>query len=269
MTFADASLTLRARTSDDTDRADLAAGAAALFDLFLKREHEFGFSPEVVVDYPDLTAGPDSSFLADAPAYVENRIATEEATGGPISQVVILTTYADVVGPALAAAGWAGHQIDMPAGPDHTWTYRQDRTGTGRTLYIEAVNEADEKLRPDFLLELTDDRGRLRGGAWGSIHARDGDRYAYIATMTLDAGLPPGTGTRLGEALNQTLVGAGVVAAHLGTQTAGPFYERLGFRITHILVPALRIRSGEDGAQVATDLVMMERRLTPAGPGLR
>lgn len=262
MTFADAGLTLRARTSDDTDRADLAAGAAALFDLFLKREHAFGFNPEVVVDYPDLTFGPDSSFLADTLAYVEDRIATEEASGGPISQVVILTTYADMVGPALAAAGWDGRQIDMPAGPDHTWTYRQDRTDSGRTLYIEAVNEADEKLRPDFLLELTDDQGRLRGGAWGSIHARDGDRYAYIATMTLDAGLPPGTGTRLGQALHQVLAGAGVIAAHLGTQTAGPFYERLGFRITHTLVPALRVREGEGGGRVTTDLVMMERHLS-------
>jgi GNAT superfamily N-acetyltransferase len=261
MTFADAGLTLRVRTSDDTDRAELAAGAAAVFDLFLKREPEFGFNPAVQVDYPDLTAGADSPFLADAIAYVEGRIAALEAQGETVARVVILTTYDDKVGASLREVGWVGQAIDMPAGPDGTWTWRLDRAGEGRTLYIEAVNEADEKLRPDFLLELTDDQGRLRGGAWGSIHARDGVRYAYIATMTLDVGLKPGVGTRLGEALEATLRQAGVVAVHLGTQTAGPFYERLGFRITHRVLPELRVRTGEDGARVTTDLVMMERRL--------
>ncbi len=261
MTFADAGLSLRTRTSDDTDRADLASGAASLFDLFLRREPEFGFNPQVVVDYPDLAAGPDSAFLIDTRAYVEGRIAGLEAEGAAIARVVVLTTYGEVVGPALTAAGWVASQIDMPAGPDGTWTYRKDLRAEGRTLYIEAVNEADEKLRPDFLLELTDDQGRLRGGAWGSIHERDGVRYAYVATMTLDVGLKPGVGTRLAEALNQTLIEAGVVAAHLGTQTAGPFYERLGFRVTHRVLPELRVRTDEDGARVTTDLVMMERLL--------
>ncbi|MBN8553344.1 MAG: GNAT family N-acetyltransferase [Caulobacterales bacterium] len=259
--FADAGLTLRARTSDDTDRAELAAGTVALFDLFLRREHEFGFNPDVVVEYPDLEPGPEAPFLAGVVAYVEGRIAELEASGPPIARVVILTTYGPLVGPALQGAGWDAEHIDMPAGPDGTWTYRKDLRAEGRTLYIEAVNEADEKLRPDFLLELTDDQGRLRGGAWGAIHDRDGARYAYIATMTLDVGLKPGVGTRLGEALHQTLAEAGVVAAHLGTQTAGPFYERLGFRITHRVLPELRVRTGEDGARVTTDLVMMERRL--------
>jgi len=259
--FTDVDLRLTVRTSDAVDRSELAGGAASLFDLFLKREPEFGFNPQVVVDYPDLAAGPDSAFLIDTRAYVEDRIAGLEAEGAAIARVVILTTYGPVVGPALEAAGWAAEHIDMPAGPDGTWTYRKDLRTEGRTLYIEAVNEADEKLRPDFLLELTDDQGRLRGGAWGSIHERDGVRYAYIATMTLDVGLKPGVGTRLAEALNQTLIEAGVVAAHLGTQTAGPFYERLGFRITHRVLPELRVRTGEDGARVTTDLVMMERRL--------
>lgn len=261
MTFADAGLILLTRTSDDTDRAELAAGAAALFELFLQREPEFGFNPDVVVEYPDLEAGAQAPFLSEVLAYVNDRVAALEAEGAAIARVVILTTYGPAVGSALEADGWAGERIDMPAGPDGTWTYRKELRADGRTLYIEAVNEADEKLRPDFLLELTDDDGRLRGGAWGSIHKRSGARYAYIATMTLDVGLKPGIGTRLGEALNQTLIGAGVVAAHLGTQTAGPFYERLGFRITHRVLPELRVRSGEDGARVTTDLVMMERLL--------
>lgn len=262
MNFSDAGLSLQTRTSDDTDRAELAAGAAALFDLFLRREPEFEFNPDVVVEYPDLEAGSDAPFLAKVVTDIGDHVAALEADGAPIARVVILTTYGPVVGPALEAAGWDAERIDMPAGPDGTWIYRMDLRAEGRTLYIEAVNEADEKLRPDFLLELIDGEGRLRGGAWGSIHARDGARYAYIATMTLDVGLQPGVGTLLGEALETTLRQAGVVAAHLGTQTAGPFYERLGFCITHRVLPQLRVRAGGDGERVATDLVMMERRLT-------
>ena len=259
--FDDAGLTLTVRMSDVHDRADLAGGAEGLFNLFLAREPEFGFNPDVVVDYPDLSAGAASPFLADAPAHVADRIAALEADGGPIGRAIVLTTYADAVGEGLTAAGWRGERIDMPAGPDGTWTYRLDRSDARRTLYLEAVNETDPKIRPDFLLELHDADGRLRGGAWGSLHERDGRRYAYIATMTLDVGLPPGVGTRLGQALETTLRDAGVVAAHLGTQTAGPFYERLGFRITHRVLPELRVRVGDGGARTTTDLVMMERRL--------
>ena len=261
MSFQDAGLTLTVRTSDQTDRAALAPGAAALFDLFLAREPEFGFNPDVVVDYPDLAAGAAAPILDDAPAHVAGRIAALEAAGPPVGRVVILTTYAGAVGAALTAAGWAGSRIDMPAGPDGTWAYRLDRSEAARTLYIEAVDEADPKIRPDFLLELHDVEGRLRGGAWGAMHDRDGQRFAYIATMTLDVGLPPGVGTRLGEALEATLRAAGVTAAHLGTQTAGPFYERLGYRITHRVLSELRVRLGDDGARTTTDLVMMERRL--------
>jgi len=260
MDFADAGLTLRVRTSDHVDRAELAAGAAALFDLFLAREPEFGFNPDIVVEYPDLSAA--AAFVADAPAHVAGRIAALEQAGTPIGRVVILTTYGDAVGAALAAAGWSGERIDMPAGPDGTWTYRLDRCQAGRTLYVEAVDEADPKIRPDFLLELRDGQGRLRGGAWGSIHERDGRRFAYIATMTLDVGLPPGVGLRLGQALEAALREAGVVAAHLGTQTAGPFYGRLGFHVTHRILPDLRFRTGDNGARLCTDLIMMERRLT-------
>jgi len=260
--FADAGLTLTIRTSDHVDRAELAAGAAALFDLFLAREPEFGFNPDIVVDYPDLTADAASPFLADAPGYVAERLAALEARGDPVGRVVILTTYGDAVGAALATAGWSGERIDMPAGPDGTWTYRLDRSEAGRTLYIEAVDEADPKIRPDFLLELRDGQGRLRGGAWGSIHEREGRRFAYIATMALGVGLPPGVGMRLGQALEAALRDAGVVAVHLGTQTAGPFYERLGFQVIHRVLPDLRFRIGDDGARLRTDLVMMERRLT-------
>ena len=261
MSFDDLGLTLSVRTVPPHTHVDLAEGAEGVFKLFLEREPEFGFNPDVVVDYPDLATGAASPFLSDACAYAGERVAALEADGAPIGRVVILTTYAEVVGPALAAASWTGQRIAMPAGPDGTWTYSLDRSDAARALYIEAVNEADPKIRPDFLLELTDAGGRLRGGAWGSIHERDGQRYAYVATMTLDAGLATGVGTRLGQALDAALSEAGVTVVHLGTQTAGPFYERLGYRITHSVLPALRERMGEDGQRITTDLVMMEKRL--------
>jgi len=261
MSFDDAGLTLTARTSDAVDRAELGAGAEALFALFLKREPEFGFNPLITVDYPDLSSVDASPFLVDAPAYVVDRIAALEASGEPVGRVVILTTYAEAVNLALDGAGWTGQAIDMPAGPDGTWTWRLDRSDAARTLYIEAVNEADPKIRPDFLLELHDAEGALRGGAWGSIHERAGRRYAYVATMTLDAGLAPGVGTRLGQALDETLRAAGVTTVHLGTQTAGPFYERLGYRMTHRVLPELRRRPDGGLGWVSTDLMMMERRL--------
>ena len=48
---------------------------------------------------------------------------------------------------------------------------------------------------------------------------------------------------------------------HLGTQTAGPFYEQVGFRVTRRLIPELRNRRTADGRVVPHDLVMMEMDL--------
>ncbi len=79
--------------------------------------------------------------------------------------------------------------------------------------------------------------------------------------MTIVAGLPPGTGTRLAAAMLDFLRDLGVARVHLGTQTAGPFYEQVGFRVTHRLIPALRNRRAADGRRVEHDLVMLEMDL--------
>lgn len=251
ITIAEQSFTLQA-LPPTAPRAALDAATAEIFGLFVQREPEFGFNPDVVVEYPGIEA--DGPFLTDPAAYVVAR--TETA---PFDRVVILTTFADRVQTPLLAAGFAAQPIDMPAGPDHTAAFTRGTEG-GRTLYLEAVNEADDKIRPNFALRLLDKDGVLQGGACGSIHARDGRLYAYLATMTLAAGLPAGTGTRLGQVLLDLLRDQGVSTVHLGTQTAGPFYEKLGFRITHRLIPALRNRPGE-GAVIPHDLVMMARDL--------
>ena len=242
-----------------TPRTDLDAAAAEIFGLFLKREPEFGFNPDVVTEYPAIDA--DAPFLRDPAGFVSARLA--EAESAPFDRVVILTTFADRVRDPLVAQGFAVLPIDMPAGPDNTAAFTLDLGAGPRTLYLEAVNEADEKIRPNFALRLLDAEGVLQGGACGSIHDRNGRRYAYLATMTLAEGLPPGTGTLLAEALLDLLRDQGVAVVHLGTQTAGPFYEKIGFRVTHRLIPGLRSRKGADGRVIAHDLVMMALDLVP------
>lgn len=243
--------------------AALDAAAAAIFRLFLEREGEFGFNPAIVTEYPDIAAPTTSAFLANPAAYVDERVEALEATGAAVVRVTILTTFADRLATPLRIAGFEVSPIDMPAGPDFTAAFTQSRrAGAGRTLYLEAVNEADEKIRPTFALELIDGAGRLRGGACGSIHEKGGKRYAYLATMTLARDLPAGAGSRLGAALTRFLAEEGVDVVHLGTQTAGPFYEKLGYRVTTTVLRGLRVRQTEDGRMIATDLVMMEKILS-------
>lgn len=248
---------LEALTADTSTPAELDTAAAEIFGLFVAREAEFGVNPDIITEYPGIEA--DGPFLADPAGFVARRLAAEAA---PFGRVVVLTTFADLVAGPLAAQGFSALPIDMPAGPDHTSAFILDLTeAPARTLYLEAVDEADEKIRPNFALRLLDEGGALQGGACGSIHDRDGRRYAYLATMTLVAGLPAGTGTKLGRALLDLLRDQGVTTVHLGTQTAGPFYEKLGFRVTQRLIPALRTRTAADGRIITHDLVMMARDL--------
>lgn len=249
------SFALNAMTLDDTPRARLDEAAAAIYAIFAAREREFGFGEKVVVEYPsiDRMAG---GFRDDPVGHIAARLA-ELDRGEPVSRVVALTTFGEEVRAPLVASGYAAARIDMPAGPDHTYTFTCERGAPGRTLYLEAVDEEDETIRPTFALSLFDDAGRLCGGACGAVRERDGACYAYLATLTLVAGLPAGTGTRLAAAMLDRLRAEGVTAVHLGTQTAGRFYEKLGFRVTHRLVEGLRTRVSEDGRRIEDDLVML------------
>ncbi|WP_225412577.1 GNAT family N-acetyltransferase [Stigmatella hybrida] len=261
MRFADSELKLTSHRRRAAGQPSLDRIATELFALFQAREAEFGFNPQVFVEYPELGAPETSPLLLDPSVYIDRRIAALEQAGDPIGRIVILTTFGDKLAAPLAAAGYRMTRIDMPAGPDFTCYFEKDRAvrRPGRTLYVEAVNEADEKIRPSFALQLHDGRGELRGGACGAVHDRDGARFCYLSTMTLDTGLPPGTGRKLGEALIDFLRMEGVGTIHLGTQTAGPFYEKLGFSTVHRVVPDLRVRRADNGSVALTDLVMMER----------
>ncbi len=248
--------------SAETARETLCNEAAAIFDIFLQRETEFGVNPSVTIDYPDLDDKSASGFLSDAAAYVRRRVAAI-AIVPAVSRIVVLTTYSDLVWPSFEAAGYHPTVIDMPAGPEHTAAFilesgRPD--SCGRTLYIEAVNEQDEKIRPSFVLKLSAASGRLIGGACGAISERDGNRYAYLATLALASEAPSGMGTALVDQLVHFLRQQQVVAVHLGTQTAGSFYEKNGFHVDHRLITDLRVRQ-HNGQTIFGDLVMLSRVL--------
>ena len=242
-------------TRQDTSQSTLDESAAALFRLFLCRETALGFNPQIVIDYPSIEDATTSPFLTTPIEYVDALITRLNLDGAaPIGRVVVLTTFGDRLYPHLCAAGFAATEIVMPAG----------LVSSGLPLeraLTALADEADEKIRPAFAIELRDDDRRLRGGACGSLCDIDGRRFAYLATMTLDVGLPATTGTALTTALLAFLGSLGVSTIHLGTQTAGPFYEKAGFRIVHTVLRQLRCRAGDDDKPVFTDLVMMQRDL--------
>ena len=262
LTIAEKTFWLTAFTRANTKAERLDSEAAALFAVFLEREAEFGFHPSVVVDYPNLAELKPTPFLADASRYAAQLASS--LPDGPLGvRTVVLTTYADIVKENLKAGGYACIPIDMPAGPEHTAAFILGASAgvvESRTLYIEAVNEADEKIKPSFVLKLTDESGVLWGGACGSLHAHGGKHYAYLSTMTLAPGMPTGSGTALVNAVLKFLRDEGVSTVHLGTQTAAQFYEKLGFTVEHRLVRNLRVRE-QHGRAIFGDLVMLSREL--------
>lgn len=133
-------------TVETTPRAVLDAEAAAVFALFSEREREFEFNPAVVTEYPAVEDPGTSRFLANPLDYIAQRCKVLNEQGDVVSRIVILTTYGDRLRGRLEAAGYHAERIDMPAGPDHTYAFTFNpppQPGTGRTLYLEAVNEAD------------------------------------------------------------------------------------------------------------------------------
>ncbi len=254
---------LDALAAPDASRQALDKAASDLFALFLQREAEFGVHPSVAIHYPDLTDLSAHGFLGDAAGHVARQADAMAQDGVPTGRIVILTTYGDIVTSSLEAAGYRVLPIDMPAGPDGTCAFLlgPDEPPEGlRTLYVEAVNEADEKIRPTFVLTLKDDAGTLLGGACGSVHERDGRRYAYLSTLTTASHAAEGTGTMLAGELLRFLKRDGVHAVHLGTQTAARFYQKMGFRTDHRLVRGMRTRL-VNGQEIRDDLVMLSMEL--------
>jgi len=230
--------------------------------LLVEREKEFSFNPDIVIDYPAIT----EQFLQDPVSYITGRIASIKAEQGRVvDEVVILTTYGNkLIGP-LSCGGYVAEKIDMPAGPDHTYKFSKTVCAEEASspklckLYLEAVNEQDEKIQPTFVLKLTDSSGKLIGGMCGSICEASGDLFAYIATVVVDKSAPKSTGSLLATTVLDYLKQQGVKCANLGTQTAGQFYEKHGFHVLHHIVGKLRSRVAKGGGIVHNDLVIMAK----------
>ncbi|MBP8159510.1 MAG: GNAT family N-acetyltransferase [Aeromonas sp.] len=254
MTSRHNSLRLYQPTNSTPD--ELTEQQLALFPLLQLREQEFGFNPNVIVHYPE------AGFLGSPIGYLNQLIGEQLQQGYFINQVVILTTY-QVLSSPLMQAGYQHEAVHMPAGPDHTAIFRW-QCGThpaGKTLYVEVVNEQDPKIRPTFVLMLRDEHGKLQGGMSGSIWTKEERRYAYIGTVVVQPGQPAGTGTLLANTVLEYLSLQRVCEINLGTQTAEPFYTRLGFRAIHHIVPALRHRTTKDGTELPHNLVIMSKLL--------
>lgn len=241
---------------DNSPPNELSERQQALFALLQLREQEFGFNPNVIVHYPE------TRFLNAPLDYLAQLIVAQQQQGNLISEVVILTTYPQVQAP-LVDHGYRHEAVHMPAGPDYTAIFRLDygANPAGKTLYIEAVNEQDPKIRPTFVLMLHNENGELQGGMSGSIYSTDNRRYAYIGTVVVQPGQPAGTGTLLANTVLEYLTQQGVYEVNLGTQTAEPFYAKLGFQTIHHIVPALRHRTASDGAVLPHNLVIMSKML--------
>ncbi|MFM5522823.1 GNAT family N-acetyltransferase [Aeromonas jandaei] len=241
---------------DNSSPDELSEKQLALFALLQQREQEFGFNPNVIVHYPE------ARFLSAPLDYLDQLISEQQQQGQLINEVVILTTYLQVQAP-LVERGYRHETVHMPAGPDHTAIFGM-QYGTqvaGKTLYVEAVNEQDPKIRPTFVLMLRDEHGELQGGMSGSIWTQDERRYAYIGTVVVQPGQPAGTGTQLANTVLEYLTQQGVYEVNLGTQTAEPFYAKLRFKVIHHIVPALRHRTASDGAELPHNLVIMSKLL--------
>jgi GNAT superfamily N-acetyltransferase len=241
---------------DNSAPDELSEKQLALFALLQLREQEFGFNPDVIVHYPE------ASFLAAPIDYLDQLISEQQQQGHLINELVILTTYPQLHAP-LVERGYRHEAVHMPAGPDHTAIFRV-QYGThaaGKTLYIEAINEQDPKIRPTFVLMLRDEHGELQGGMSGSIWTQDERQYAYIGTVVVQPGQPAGTGTLLANTVLDYLTRQGVCEVNLGTQTAEPFYTKLGFKAIHHIVPALRHRTASDGTKLPHNLVIMSKLL--------
>ncbi|MCC7007141.1 MAG: GNAT family N-acetyltransferase [Ottowia sp.] len=242
-------------------KQELQQEQATIFGLLVEREKEFSFNPDIITEYPDIT-----DFFLSAPAsYIQSRIANiEMSQNRAVDEVIILTTYGDKLTVPLAADGYDVEKIDMPAGPDYTFKFSKtnfDKVPDWKrcTLYLEAVNEQDEKIQPTFVLKLTDEKGILNGGMCGSVREIHGERFAYISTVVVDSYVPKSAGSLLAITVLDYLKQEGVKCANLGTQTAGRFYEKIGFSITHRIVKKLRSRITDDGSIIFNDLVIMAK----------
>lgn len=245
--------------------AELKHQQIELFDKLIKREKEFAFNESIFVDYPNPLQ--ENGFLTNPLGYIDTYSRKFiETKHEAIDEIVILTTYGDLLIDKLTQDGFIAEPINMPAGPDNTYKFSKKLNLSQRVapsiLYFEVVNEEDPKIYPTFIAKLENAGGVLCGGMSGSIWtAINGIKYAYISTVIVDNDLPNGLGTMIANKVFEYLQANGVMLVNLGTQTAVSFYQKCGFNVIHKIVPNLRVRYDKFGNAIKNDLVIMEKKL--------
>ncbi len=231
----------------------------ALFNLLQVRDSEVTLNSNIILDYPASI----ESFLTDPINYIDTQLSNQyQKSTAEIQEIVILTTYGDKLITKLEQNGFNSSKIDMPAGPDNTYHFAKPINPTGKFIYyIEAVNEADEKIRPTFIVLAKDSEQQVIGGISGSIFTHKGNKFAYIATTVTSQIAPQGLGSQLMQDTLDYLTKSGVSKVHLGTQTADKFYLKHEFNIMNKLINNIRYRTNKHGNKIQHNLVILEKTL--------
>lgn len=224
-----------------------------VLDLLIERDKDFLFAPSVHVVYPIV-----EQFLQSPVAYIQKLLIQYKE----INSIVLLTTYGSLLQKDLCMNGYTYEKINMPAAPEHTAMFTKKHaifnTEQSKTLYIELVDEDDERIKPSVVLTLSNADNCFYGGVCSSMQRVGDDLYAYLSIMAVSASAPKGAGTALLKAVIAYWQKQGVKAMHLGTQTASGFYLNNGFKIIHHVLPHIRLQLLPDGSFRNQDLVMME-----------
>ena len=152
----------------------------------------------------------------------------------------------------------------MPAGPAHTAVFILEPSADDekrRTLYVKAVIEGNDKIKPSLVLIFSDPLGQLCGVARGSIHERQGTGYAYLATLALASALPRSTGTTIHETTHAVSAEPERGSASLRNPDRREVLRKMGPKVNHRPINKLSVRH-EEGQEVTGNLVMLSMTLS-------
>lgn len=225
----------------------------ALFNLLQIRDSDFTLNENIILEYP----APLEDFLNNPIKYIHKKDLSE------IKEIVILTTYGDKLIKNLVNDEFKANLIDMPAGPDNTYHFSKQINQSGKfTYYLEVVNEADEKIRPTFIITAKNNNNEIIGGISGNIFEKDNQKFAYIATTVTAPNSPKGLGSQMMQETLNYLEKSNVAKVNVGTQTADKFYIKHCFNIINHLIKNIRYRNDKNNNKVWHDLVILEKQLT-------
>lgn len=252
--------TLHLSDTTTTSQEKIITEQLALFNLLQIRDSDFTLDENIILEYPAAL----EDFLNNPINYIKQQLENKHIKNlSEIKEIVILTTYGDKLIKNLVNDGFDESLIDMPAGPDNTYHFSKQVNPTGTFIYyLEVVNEADEKIRPTFIITAKDNNNEIIGGISGNIFEKDNQNFAYIATTVTAPNAPQGLGSQMMQETLNYLEKSNVVKVNAGTQTADKFYIKHGFNIINHLINNIRYRSDKNNNKVWHDLVILEKQLT-------